>query len=195
MSVTSAWSRRAVPLSAALASLALLAAGCGSSSQSSSSSTDPSFQGFAAAAYRYASCMRSHGLNNFPDPQTTEKPGVRMIREAIPPGLEGTPRFAAAKAACRGILPNPGPNSTTQTAAQQHARELDLLAFARCLRTHGLPNFPDPTSQGQFTLQMVTAAGIDLHAPVVLTAAKACIRTANGAITGADVERAISGTH
>jgi hypothetical protein len=40
---------------------------------------------------------------------------------------------------------------------------------------------------------MVSAAGIDLQAPVVLPAAKACIGAANGAITGADVERAING--
>jgi hypothetical protein len=68
-----------------------------------------------------------------------------------------------------------------------------VLAFARCLRSHGVPDFPDPTSQGRLTVEMVTAAGVDLHAPVVLTAAKVCLPTAHGAITGADVARAVNG--
>jgi hypothetical protein len=191
MSATPTHSRRAVPLTAAFASLALLAAGCGSSS-SSSSTTTPSFRGFATAAYKYAGCMRDHGLAGFPDPHVVDQPGRTMIMQSLPPGLEGTSRFAAAKAACRGILPTPT-NNGAPSAAQQQARERDLLAFARCLRSHGLPNFPDPNSQGRLTRQMVSAAGIDLQAPVVLPAAKACIGAANGAITGADVERAING--
>jgi hypothetical protein len=34
-----------------------------------------------------------------------------------------------------------------------------ILAFAKCLRSHGVTNFPDPTSQGQLTLEMVNAVG------------------------------------
>ncbi len=191
MPLTPPHSRRAVLLPAAFASLALLAAGCGSSS-SSSSTTSPSFTGFATAAYKYAGCMRNHGLAGFPDPHVVNQPPRVMIMQSVPPGLEGTSRFAAAKAACRGILPTPKDNPA-QSAAQQQTRKRDLLAFAQCLRSHGLPNFPDPNSEGRLTLQMVSAAGVDLHAPAVLPAAKACIGAANGAITGADVERAING--
>jgi hypothetical protein len=53
--------------------------------------------------------------------------------------------------------------------------------------------FPDPTSQRQLTVAMVKAAGVDLHAPAVLTAAKGCIGVSHGAITPADVERAVNG--
>ena len=41
---------------------------------------------------------------------------------------------------------------------------------------------------------MVNAAGVDLHEPTVLTAAKACLRTTDDAITAADVQRALTGT-
>ena len=41
---------------------------------------------------------------------------------------------------------------------------------------------------------MVNAAGVDLHAPTVLTAAKACIGTTDGAVTAADFQRALTGT-
>jgi hypothetical protein len=66
------------------------------------------------------------------------------------------------------------------------------LAFASCLRAHGLTTFPDPNPQGQITGEMITAAGIDLHAPGVLTVAKGCIGVTHGAITLAMVERAIN---
>jgi hypothetical protein len=69
------------------------------------------------------------------------------------------------------------------------------LAFARCLRRHGLARFPDPNSQGQITRQMISAAGIDLHQPAVLSAAKACVGVTHGVITQADVDRAINGPH
>jgi len=41
---------------------------------------------------------------------------------------------------------------------------------------------------------MVNAAGIDLHAPTVLTAAKSCLGTSDGTITTADLQRALTGT-
>jgi hypothetical protein len=40
---------------------------------------------------------------------------------------------------------------------------------------------------------MVNAAGIDLHAPDVLPAARDGVGVTHGIITGADVERAING--
>jgi hypothetical protein len=181
----------AIAPAAAIASLAVLAAGCGSSS--GTSSTDPSPQSFVGAAYKYASCMRNHGVTNFPEPQVSSHNGGRSVVIAVSGLGLRSPQFKAAQQVCRGILPAPPNINPTQVAQQQHARELELLAFARCLRSHGLTGFPDPTSQGQLTIQMVDAAGIDLHAPIVLTAAKACVGVTHGAVTPADVERAVNG--
>jgi hypothetical protein len=185
-------SRRATPVAAAIASLALLAAGCGSSSPSSSGTGSPAT--FTAAAFKYSSCMREHGLSSFPDPTMTDHNGQQVAYLAVTIPADPSPAFKSAQNACRGILPRPNDVSPTQRAQQQHTREQDLLAFAKCLRSHGIAGFPDPTSQGQLTLEMIRAAGVDLRAPAVLTAARACVGTANGVITGADVERAVNGT-
>lgn len=167
----------------------LFVAGCGSAARPPASSAGQSFASFAAAADRYASCVRNHGVTSFPSPVVIEQPGRQLIHQPVPSALENTPQFKRAKAACRALLPPSPPNRTQGPAHPARAR--DKLAFARCLRSHGVPKFPDPSSQGQLTLQMVISAGVDMHAPVVLTAAKACLATAHGAITGAQVVRAI----
>lgn len=41
---------------------------------------------------------------------------------------------------------------------------------------------------------MIQQAGVDLHAPDVLPAARACIGVTHGAVTWANVERAVNGT-
>jgi hypothetical protein len=191
LSVTRTQSRRAKPLAAAIASIALLAAGCGSSSPSSPNAA--SAASFTAAAFKYSSCMRNHGLSSFADPTMTDHNGqqVAYLTATIP--INPSPAFKSAQNACRGILPTPINASAAQLAQQQQAREQHLLAFAKCLRSHGIPDFPDPTSQGQLTLEMVNAAGIDLHAPTVLTAAKSCLGTSDGTITTADLQRALTG--
>lgn len=184
--------RRAAGVAIAIGAVAVCAAGCGGSSPK------PSTTGAAAkpgngvnAAYRFSACMRDHGVTSFPDPTVRSSPGHQSVTVRITPLISSSPQFKTAQQACQSILP--GPNiSAAQLAQQQHAREGALLAFARCLRAHGLSGFPDPNSQGQLTLQMVHAAGIDLHAPDVLPAAKACIGVTHGIITGADVERAVN---
>lgn len=182
-----------VLLATGITSVALLATGCGSSSPGPP--TSQSFSSFAADAYKFSSCMRTHGVTNFPDPRVINTPGQQSIRqEATPVARANAPKFKAAQQACQGIMPAPSNISPAQQAAQQHARVQDRLAFARCLRDHGVPNFPDPTSQGHLTLQMITTAGVDLHAPAVLTAARVCVGVTNGTITLADVERAVNGT-
>lgn len=185
-------SRRAKLLAAAIASLVLLVAGCGASSPNNSNAGSPT--SFTAAAFKYSSCMRDHGLSSFPDPEMTDHDGqqVAYLTATIP--VDPSPAFKSAQKACQGMLPPPINSSPTQLAKQRQTREQHLLAFAKCLRNHGIPDFPDPTSQAQLTLAMVSAAGVDLHAPTFLAAAKACLGTSDGAITAADVQRALAGT-
>ena len=68
-----------------------------------------------------------------------------------------------------------------------------MLAFAGCLRSHGFPSFPDPTSTGDMTHEMLASAGIDLHQPAVVQAADACVGVTHGYITKTDVARFIAG--
>jgi hypothetical protein len=176
----------------AAASIAMLAAGCGSTNNKPPSGAGPpSVQSFASAAYKYAACIRAHGVPNFPNPQVVNSPGQHGIRQAVPAGVGTSPKFASAQKACKGILPTPENETAAQHSAQQRARAKYLLAFAQCLRAHGVQNFPDPGAQGQLTSTMIHAAGVDLQAPSFLTAAKSCIGATHGAITLAQVEEAI----
>jgi hypothetical protein len=68
-----------------------------------------------------------------------------------------------------------------------------MLAFAGCIRSHGFPSFPDPTSNGTVTHQMLDAAGINLHQPAVLQAGYACTSVTHGLITRSDVARFVAG--
>jgi hypothetical protein len=60
------------------------------------------------------------------------------------------------------------------------------------MRSHGILDFPDPSSDGQLTLDGVRAAGVDLQAPSTRTAGLACVGVTHGAITAAAVMRATS---
>jgi hypothetical protein len=85
-----------------------------------------------------------------------------------------TPSPTACGAALAQI--SSGPNA----AASAHQLQ-DLLAFAHCVRDHGVPNFPDPNSQGGFNL---AGTGINSHqlTPAELAAARACLPTAHGEV-------------
>ena len=60
---------------------------------------------------------------------------------------------------------------STQAQAQQRASG---LKFANCMRSHGVPNYPDPkVFNGQGGNQEVYLPGINPSAPAFQTAAKA----------------------
>jgi hypothetical protein len=82
---------------------------------------------------KFAACMRAHGLTNFPDPGST---GAVQIGGA---GLNpASPAFQAAQKACGGAPGGPGQISMTES------QRLKAIAFAKCVRTHGEPDWPDP---------------------------------------------------
>jgi hypothetical protein len=62
------------------------------------------------------------------------------------------------------------------------------------MRDHGISDFPDPTSQGRLNLQMVSAAGVDIHAPNFLPAGNACVGVTHGATTAQKLERIVADT-
>jgi hypothetical protein len=172
----------------AVAACSLFVAACGSNSPSSSSSgghpTQAQLQQGRQDMIRFAQCMRSHGVPNLPDPMTSP----REFKNAF---NTQSPAFQSAGRACQHLLPNGGQSS--QSAAQSQAHTVALLAFARCLRSRGFTNFPDPTSSGQVTHQMLAQAGINLHQPAVLQAADACVSVTHGVLTKAAVARFVAG--
>jgi hypothetical protein len=138
-------------------------------------------------ALKFARCMRSHGVSSFPDPTS-----LRQFKFSLSPSSGAntqSPAFQSAETACRHLLPGSG---SGQSAANSQVRTAALLAFARCLRSHGFPNFPDPTSSGELTHEMLAKAGINLHQPAVEPAADACVSVTHGVLTKADVARAVN---
>jgi hypothetical protein len=167
----------------------LLAAGCGGGSPGVAgvASSTTAVTTTQSGPLAFAGCMRSNGVPNFPDPDGSggiPKPRVVAASEANPN------KFRAAQTACNHLLPN-GSLAPQQTAQQQRTRLADELSFARCMRSHGVARFPDPTAQGELTLEMLRAQGIDLHSPAVLRAVQACLPASHGALTPAKVRAAL----
>jgi hypothetical protein len=169
-----------------IASLLMTACGSTSSSPSTAASNSP-----AAAAFKYASCMRGHGVAGYPDPQVRTNPdGSVATAIAAAANADAAPAFRSAQKACNGIL-----LAQSSTNGPTGPSKQEFLAFAHCLHTHGISDFPDPDTQGQITGQMIDASGVDLKAPSFVTAADACVGVTHGAITRAGVARFVSGAH
>jgi hypothetical protein len=125
-------------------------------------------------------CLRQHGLPDLPGPvlATSGPAKGQMVLDKA--GLAAYPSSVVnqATAACSATLAqiSGGPNA----AASPHQLQ-SLLAFAHCVRNHGVPNFPDPNSQGGFNL---AGTGINSHqlTSAELAAARTCLPTANGQV-------------
>ena len=79
--------------------------------------------------------MRSHGVPNFPDPRPG---GPSVVPNWINPDA---PAFLSAQKACAKFV---GANGSPR--ASPTSESVALLNLARCMRAHGLPSFPDPTT-------------------------------------------------
>jgi hypothetical protein len=170
---------------------AVLVAACGGAKKPPSASVSGrgSQNSSVQAAYHYADCMRSHGVTAFGDPHVSVHGNSTAIGFHVDPQITGSPAFKSAQRACSHILPSP---SNGPTAAQTHAREQDFVAFAKCMREHGFPRFPDPDNQGRLTPSMLSAAGINLQQPAIRPAAYGCLPVTHGLVTKADINQAIA---
>ncbi|MBV9804234.1 MAG: hypothetical protein JO130_13625 [Solirubrobacterales bacterium] len=167
--------RLAVLVSSACALLvgALLAACGGSTGQpvgtgTGAASTAP---GGKTRDIEFSDCMRSHGVTNFPDPG----PNGLQIPVSVNPR---SPGFRSAQAACKRYLPNGGNPPATPAVDRAAA-----VTLAKCMRTHGVSDFPDPaftapTSAPRVLVMrgMVFAipSSVDPKAPAFQQAARAC---------------------
>lgn len=89
----------------------------------------------------FARCMRAHRVPRFPDP-TSPGAAKEFVLGQIPGINTHSPAFESADTACKHLLPGGG-SSSSGAAAQAMAQ---LLRTSRCMRAHGLPGFPDPTT-------------------------------------------------
>jgi hypothetical protein len=165
-------------LAVLLVAVALLAAACGGGRNSrspgvasigSADAGSSSSSGSAAASgVDYARCMRSHGVPDFPDPNANGKP---LQVDAQQLGVSDS-LYLAAETACQYLLPTSGSlqQLTHQCllfgdCPQSLVRQLLTVErkYAQCLRSHGVPNWPDPTisPKGGRPVFDLSGAGID----------------------------------
>jgi hypothetical protein len=60
------------------------------------------------------------------------------------------------------------------------------------MRNRGVTGFPDPTAQGDLSVEMVQAQGIGVHSPAVLRVVQDCLPASHGGLTAAKVRAAIN---
>ena len=146
----------------------LLAAGCSSSPSSTTPAGGPSAGSTVAQAVAYTQCMRSHGVPEYPEPDSSGQ--LQKIGSGQQVGVSDA-QLTTAGNACQSLWPY-----QALTPAQQQQELTDDLKFAQCMRSHGLPNFPDPTiaeGRAEFLLNP-SQDGFDPHSPQVLTKAHQC---------------------
>ena len=128
--------RRSAFLAVVMAAIAVLAAACGGGGGSGALAGTTAYQ----KALSYAQCMRAHGEPNYPDP--TSNGG--FIIDGQKDHLNGQLMQSANKT-CQHLLPKARP----MTAAQQRQATAQALKFVACMRTHGIPDMPDPVVNAQ----------------------------------------------
>jgi hypothetical protein len=140
----------------------------------------------------YSRCIRSHGVPEFPDPNGSNSSGGIPKGTAQQFGVSSS-QLQAAQRACQYALP---------TGSFQQAANLCMMngecpqalvqriltaerTYAQCMRSHGVPNWPDPTtdSAGRPVFD-VTRAGIDrqfIHSSLFRSPNRACQHVTGGA--------------
>jgi hypothetical protein len=181
--------RRLTVMAAAAVWLTMVAAGCSSgakgpgvaqlttpgsaaSGSGSAAASAPAGSSPATAAAKgkaslldYSKCMRANGVPDFPDPVGGS------LRIQASPGSDldfNSPHMVAAQKACKSLQPAGTADGPVNAAAKTQA-----LQYSACMRSHGVPNFPDPifSSDGGTQLKIT---GIDPHSPQFVAATTAC---------------------
>jgi hypothetical protein len=143
-------------LTALLAGTALLAA-CGGGSPAAGASS------MYQKSLAFAQCMRAHHALGLPDPDSQGLFSVSQMDM-------NSPQVQSAFGACHYLLP---PGAAPIPAAQQHQLATQGLKSAACMRSHGYPDFPDPSvQQGQASVTL--PSGIDPDSPQFQSAQRLC---------------------
>lgn len=84
----------------------------------------------------------------------------------------GNQTAQAAQTACNHLLPSGGlSGQPAQTIPDQDQQ--DYIRAAACMRSHGVPNFPDPIfSNGSVRFDI--PSGVNIDSPAVASARKTC---------------------
>jgi hypothetical protein len=194
---------RAASLAAALVALSVLVTGCGGNSPAggvahlgpsttprTSSSDSSAGSGSASSsassphsqAVAYSGCMREHGVANFPEPQISTSGNEVKVAMRVTPGITGNPHFQSAEKACSKLLHEGGPGGPGSNHQISPQEQSQYLKAAACIRSHGIPNFPDPTFSGGGV--HIAHQGLNESSPAFKAAVQACESLIPGGVHG-----------
>jgi hypothetical protein len=148
--------------------MAIAACG-GSGPKSASAASNPQL--------KMSECMRAHGVPDFPDP--TQGSGGEGLSVSQSVGSDtitvggipfSGPVFEAAIKTCRFFGGGSAPPPITEAVKQQQ------FHFAACMRTHGVPNYPDPVFPPGGGIERPSAPGLNVNSPSFQRAIKLCNR-------------------
>ncbi|HET8892727.1 MAG TPA: hypothetical protein VFM96_01330 [Gaiellaceae bacterium] len=77
-------------------------------------------------------------------------------------------------AAGSGVASLGGTSTSGSTGTQPSKSQAGPHAFSACMRSHGVPNFPDPGANGNLTLRGGPGTGLDIRSPQFKAAQAAC---------------------
>ena len=127
----------------------------------------------AAGALAVAGLLAA-GCSSGPAPAASHTTGVSAGGAAVAHNGGGvnqnSPQFRRAQRACRAFLPR-GAGPVIITTQEQ----VDYLRAARCMRAHGVPEFPDPVFAGG-GVHFPQPPGVNIHSPQVQRAVATCRR-------------------
>jgi hypothetical protein len=187
--------RRTAAAVVAIGALALLAACSGSpSSAGSGGSPTGGVSANAPSGVSYSQCMRSHGVPNFPDPPSN---GQVPKTSAQRLGVSST-QLQAAQTACQHLYPNNGEAGGVLTKdslgqceetgdcpqALVQAAMTALRTYAQCMRSHGLPTWPDPTldSEGRPGFNLLHVQGFNPNSSQTSNMMQECYHVMPGGV-------------
>ncbi len=150
-------------LAGALATVALSACGGGGGNQATASESSGE-----ASSVRFAKCLREHGIEA--STSGSGGPGVLVKGNARAGGPQ---QMEAAQKACARYQPNGG-KAPKRSPAEQAQFADEALAFARCMRAHGI-DVPNPeVSGGHVSIRIHGGPGTGPESPKFQAAQKAC---------------------
>jgi len=126
-------------------------------------------------ALRFSECMRANGAPSFPDPNgegVIETGGIDLSSALFQKASQTCVKYRAA-----GAGSSPGEKGQFVS---------DELAFSRCIRSHGVPDFPDPQVKSfgnAVRISVAASDGVDTSSPIYEHAEKQCASTLPGGAT------------
>ena len=141
----------------------VVVAGCSASGGSGAATTTSGQQAASAVLREFVRCARANGMPNLPDLRLDSNGQV-----SVPEGTPDPPQ--SVERACRSIWERL-PASATGDRGRPPADIQALVGFARCMREHGVADFPDPQADGRFPLPASLRAG---KTPSFVRAMQAC---------------------